>query len=459
VSLRLRLALSYMIFLVPALVVFSAVVYFIASSRMYGALDDELLGRIDNVRLTLAGQNLAERDALFRSLAPIDDASTADFAFKVVSGDGQVLYAPSRVAAADLPDWHSLSKPDRAQTWGHGNSQIRVAYETYTDEGDSPVYVIGAVSFKQTDAAIDELRGVFIVLLTGAPAYYLAGRSLRPVREVAARAAAIERTGDFQNVLAEPSSRKDEMAELVHAFNAMVQRVNRMLVVQRDFLAQSSHELRRPLTVLRTYIDLLAHPNLAEESRESALVEMRREAESMSHLISDLLVLSREEEQQLAHQPVDFSALVERVVSRSRARAGPRQLSLQTEGAPIVIGDAEGLEQMVANLVDNAILYTPQAGRIAVAVAQENSAVRLTVTDTGAGIATDEQAHVFERFFRGRKAVEASPEGSGLGLVIVKHVAESHGGSVEFESEPGHGSKFVVELPAAPGAGPRFIPS
>ncbi len=444
-----------MIFLVPALAAFSAAVYFIASARTYAALDEELLGRIDNVRLALAGQDPLDREALNRRLAPIDSASTADFVFKVVADDDRVLYASSRVAAINLPARGSLNpEPDVAQTWGHGNGEIRVAYETYSVEGGPPAYVIGAVSFKQTDAAIDELRGVLIagailvVLLTGAPAYYLAGRSLRPVREVAARAAEIERTGDFANALPYPASRRDEMAELVHAFNAMVERVIRMLAVQRDFLSHSSHELRRPLTVLRTYIDLLAHPDLPEDRREASLKEMRSEAESMSHMISNLLVLSREQEPSQLLLPVDLSALAERLVSQSRERAGSRPISFQADDGAFVLGDREGLEHMVANLVDNAIQYTPPSGSIAVGVEKRGSTVRLSVRDTGFGISENEQSRVFDRFFRGQAAVEASPDGSGLGLVIVKHVAESHGGNVHFESQPGLGTSFVVEMPA-----------
>ena len=286
------------------------------------------------------------------------------------------------------------------------------------------------------------------MLLTGAPAYYLAGRSLRPVREVAARAAEIERTGDFANALPYPASRRDEMAELVHAFNAMVERVIRMLAVQRDFLSHSSHELRRPLTVLRTYIDLLAHPDLPEDRREASLKEMRSEAESMSHMISNLLVLSREQEPSQLLLPVDLSALAERLVSQSRERAGSRPISFQADDGAFVLGDREGLEHMVANLVDNAIQYTPPSGSIAVGVEKRGSTVRLSVRDTGFGISENEQSRVFDRFFRGQAAVEASPDGSGLGLVIVKHVAESHGGNVHFESQPGLGTSFVVEMPA-----------
>ena len=154
---------------------------------------------------------------------------------------------------------------------------------------------------KQTDNALEEMRATFavgvllILMLTGGPAYLLAGRALQPMRTVSQRAAEIERTGDFERTL--PPSGSGDTAELVETFNAMIGRVHRMLLAQRDFLANSSHELRRPLTVIRTYIDVLEDPRLGEEERAASLREMREEAEMMAKLIADLLLISREGEQ------------------------------------------------------------------------------------------------------------------------------------------------------------------
>jgi signal transduction histidine kinase len=466
-SLRLRLTLSYILFLVPAVVVFGLVVYFVASARLYSALDDSLLARIQNLQLSLNEQNINNPSALRDSLAPLDVASSADFVFKVVSIDGRVLYASSREVATSLPDRSSMKvQPDQAMTWGPSSREVRVAYEAFPQEGTPRGYLVGAVSFKQTDAAIDELRGVFIVggilvvMLTSAPAYFIAGRSLQPVRALSARASEIERSGDFTTALPSVSSR-DEMAELVRTFNAMTERVRRMLVVQRDFLAQSSHELRRPLTVIRTYIDVLGHADLRDREREVSLKAMRSEVNSMSHLISDLLVLSRQETHSESRGPVDLAALAERVFARNRRRAGARTLTFAGCTDAMVEGDVEGLDHMIANLVDNALQYTPAAGSVDMTVQRQNGNVLLSVTDSGIGIPQTEQPQIFDRFFRGDKAREANGEGSGLGLVIVKQVAESHGGRVSFDSWPDRGSRFVVALPAIGNAEPTsvtFIP-
>ncbi|HEX5369733.1 MAG TPA: HAMP domain-containing sensor histidine kinase [Dehalococcoidia bacterium] len=453
-SLRLRLALSYILFLVPALIVFSAAVYFIASSRIYGALDDSVLGHVDSVAAETAEQPLTDTDALRQNLGALDAASGSEFEFKVSGTDGHVLYASSRTAVTGLPDISAMKDgPSHPITWGPEGRQMRVAFEPFPSVDSPQAYIFGAVSLKQTDAAIEELRGVFVVgailvvLLTGAPAYYLAGRSLAPVREVANRAASIERSGDFASGL-EPPGRDDEIAELVRTFNAMVERVRNMLVVQRDFLAHSSHELRRPLTVIGTYIDFLGYSGVPDAERESALKTMRAEIQSMSRLITDLLVLSREEEAARPKSPVDMAALAEEVFTRYRKSEATHRLGLRTCNAAMVLGDAEGLQHMFANLLDNAIEYTPEGGTVDVAVERQNGAIRVSIKDSGIGIPESERDRVFDRFFRGKRALETRRDGSGLGLVIVRQIAESHGGHTSFESSEGMGSTFTVELPA-----------
>jgi signal transduction histidine kinase len=440
--------------MLPALVAFSVVVYLIASKRLYTGLDDGLITRVQTVRALLPNDRPLEPVGVRNSLLVLDQATTVDLTFKVVDSSGRVLYASGR-SAVSLPGPSQFRNgPDSSITWGAGNdSKSRVAYEPIrTTGGDDAGYVVAAVPLKQTDAALEELRASFavgvllILLLTGGPAYLLAGRALQPVRTVSQRAAEIERTGDFERQL--PPSGSGDTAELVQTFNAMIGRVHRMLLSQRDFLANSSHELRRPLTVIRTYIDVLEDPRLSEDERASSLSEMREEAEMMSKLIADLLLISREGEQAMAKGIVDLPTLCSRLYTRLRSQDPAHRYSFSTQGEARVVGDAERLEQMVSNLLENAAQNTPAQGAIGLAVERENGTVRIRVTDTGVGIPEDEQPRVFDRFFRGSNALATRSDGYGLGLVIVKHVAESHGGQAGFHSRVGSGSSFVVELPA-----------
>jgi len=452
VSLRLRLTLLYMGMLLPALIAFSVVVYLFASKRLYNALDDGLIARVQAIRSLLPADGNLDQANVRQSVLVLDNVATVDFTFKVVDTNGRLLYASGR-PAVNLPGPNAFrSGPDTSINVGPRDQKARAAYEPIRSNGQTVGYVIAALPLRQTDDALEELRGVFaigvvlIVLLTGAPAYLLAGRALQPVRSVSKRAAEIEATGDFASSL--PKAGSGETAELVDTFNAMIARVHKMLLSQRDFLANSSHELRRPLTVIRTYIDVLEDPHLAVEDRNASLQEMRVEAEMMSKLIADLLLISREGEQAMAKAEVDLPTLCARLYNRVRFQDTAHKYAFSTQGEARVLGDAERLEQMVSNLLENAAQNTPSQGEIDLAVERENGTVRIRVTDTGIGIPESEQPHVFERFFRGSHAQTNRGDGFGLGLVIVKHVAESHAGSVDFSSRPGSGSSFIVELPA-----------
>ena len=174
--------------------------------------------------------------------------------------------------------------------------RLRVLYEPIVRNGETVGSVVAGQSLHETDVALDEIRKVFIfgglgvLLLTAAPTYFLARRALYPVRQVSQLARDVERTADFTRRLPRPRG-GGEMKELVDTFNAMIDRVEESLLAQRSFLADSSHELRRPLTVLRTNIDILNDPALPAEEREACFREARAEAEAMSRLLSDLLLL------------------------------------------------------------------------------------------------------------------------------------------------------------------------
>jgi signal transduction histidine kinase len=413
-----------------------------------------LITRVQTVRSLLPADRPLDPIAVRNSLAVLDQTATVDLTFKVVDQNGRLLFASGRFAVSLPGPSNFRAGPDSSITWGPGPDKSRVAYEPIRSTGgDDAGYVVAAVPLKQTDNALEEMRATFavgvvlILLLTGGPAYLLAGRALKPVRTVSQRAAEIERTGDFEATL--PPSGSGDTAELVQTFNAMIARVHRMLLAQRDFLANSSHELRRPLTVIRTYIDVLEDPRLGEEERAASLREMREEAEMMGKLIADLLLISREGEQAMARGVVDLPALCSRLYTRLKATdSAHRYVFTATRGEARVLGDAERLEQMVSNLLDNAAQNTPAQGEIGLTVERDNGTVRIRVTDTGAGIPDEEQPHIWERFFRGTNAQATRGDGYGLGLVIVKHVAESHGGQAGFHSRVGAGSSFVVELPA-----------
>jgi two-component system, OmpR family, phosphate regulon sensor histidine kinase PhoR len=222
--------------------------------------------------------------------------------------------------------------------------------------------------------------------------------------------------------------------------------------LRRDFVANISHELKTPLAVIRGAAETLAdHAGEGREPTQRFAGRILEQSLRLQELLEDLLTLARLEspEASARRQPVDLPAVVARAVEATRPLAEARGLQLRVELAavPPIEGDGSALERLAVNLLDNAVKYNRPGGWVEVALAQRDGAVVLEVADGGAGIAEDDLARVFERFYRVDKGRGRREGGSGLGLAIVKHVAENHGGRVEVESAVGTGSRFRVRLP------------
>jgi signal transduction histidine kinase len=254
-----------------------------------------------------------------------------------------------------------------------------------------------------------------------------------------------------------------ELAELAVQFNAMADRLQESVEIirrdrdrSRDFLADVSHELRTPLAALRMFNELLKEGAAEDpEARTEFLDSSGQQIERLDWLAQNLLELSKLDSGLvlLDLRPDDLRAAVETAVEQSRTAADRRgvRLSLHLPDAPIRIRhDPQRIGQVVANLVANAVKFTPRDGSVAVEVAAAPKGGRIEVVDTGVGIDADELPHIFERFYRGSRANEARGSGSGLGLAIVRSIVDMHGGTVEVESRVGRGSRFTVTLPRDP---------
>jgi len=451
-SLRLRLALLYTLLLAGVLAVFGALTFVLVSKRLYAAVDEGLRAEAEAVEQAIGpGDGPLTSQRVLESFQRLSQLANELATFYVLDPSGQVLYSSVRgPALAPLPRPQEM--PGYVTYRSHGQG-IRLYLDPVVGEDGQ---VLGAVevgqSLRATDGALSEIRnvialgGAVALALTAGSSYLLAGRALAPVRRLAALARYIERTGDFRRRLPEPATR-GEPKELVSTFNAMIERVERTLRLQAAFLADSSHELRRPLTVIRTDIDVLRSDSLPPEEQRACLDEMAAEAEAMGRLIADLLFLSREGEQAIEREPVDLSDLCREVVDRYREQADGHVLVADIEDGLWASGDRQRLAQMLTNLLENALDYTPAGGEVCVSLSRSGAWAELRVSDTGIGIPPEELPQVFDRFFRGREARAMRPQGSGLGLAIVRHVAEVHGGEVRAESEPGRGTTFTVRLP------------
>jgi two-component system phosphate regulon sensor histidine kinase PhoR len=230
-----------------------------------------------------------------------------------------------------------------------------------------------------------------------------------------------------------------------------VSREVRLEAMRKDFVANASHELRSPLTVISGYVDELAEDAaLAVEWREP-VADMRRQARRMREIVEDLLELSRLEASadEAPAAPVDVPALLERVVREARtASADAPAFTLDIDSACLLRGNESELHSIASNLVSNAVKYTGADGRVTIRWARAAGGARLAVQDTGIGIAREHLPRLTERFYRVDRARARAKGGSGLGLSIVKHALQRHGGRLEIESEEGRGSTFTAFFPA-----------
>ncbi|MGH9418289.1 MAG: HAMP domain-containing sensor histidine kinase [Terriglobales bacterium] len=297
------------------------------------------------------------------------------------------------------------------------------------------------------------------VALSAGMGSVMAKRTLKPVTDMTHAAQTISASNLSQRL--PTRGRPDELDELAETFNAMIARLQQSFAKMNEFAANVSHELRTPLQAMQgeTELALIARAPLGECRRvlESNLEEIDR----LNRMIRNLLVLAQADAGEVRPrlEAMDLNELVRDLVEQMRVVAQMRgvELRVATAGPVPLRADSLRMRQMVLNLIDNAVKYTPAGGAIEVRVEREAGAgsarARVQVRDTGVGIAAEDLPFIFDRFYRADKSrTRSGEEGCGLGLPIVRWVAETHGGSVEVASTPGQGSSFVVHLPLAVGS-------
>jgi signal transduction histidine kinase len=298
--------------------------------------------------------------------------------------------------------------------------------------------------------------GVLFVASLGV-GWVVAGRVLRPIGRITAVARDIQAT-DLSRRIELPGP-DDELKQLADTFDAMLARLDAAFAAQRQFIADASHELRNPLAIIRTNVDVaLADPSADPDDLRHTIAVVKRASGRMARLVDDLLALARRQEPILEHEPVDLGVAVAEASDDFVVPAAARNIVLDRVTAPdvVVTGDRDALKRAVANLLENAVRLAPEGSRIRLATGSEGDRAWIAVTDEGPGIAPEDQPHVFDRFWRADKGRSRADGGTGLGLAIVRQIAESHSGEVRLQSKVGVGSSFVIWLPVAPGPTPRL---
>ncbi len=293
-----------------------------------------------------------------------------------------------------------------------------------------------------------------VVLLLGAlGSFWLARRAFIPVSRLTRIARQVE-AGDLRQRVPVPRP-QDEVRELALTLNDMISRLESAFSRQRRFVADASHELRTPVSAIRSMTDVALLNEKSPAQYIGVLWGINAEAERLGRLIGDLLVLARADEEHipLERAPLRLDQVAQDVASVSSVLADERgiELRVETAGSVVVLADADRILQAMLNLVHNALMYTPPArgGIVTLRVWSEAENAVLSVSDTGIGIEAKHLPHIFERFYRAAPEHVHSAGGSGLGLAIVDWVVRAHNGQVSVDSRVGVGSTFTVRLPLA----------
>jgi signal transduction histidine kinase len=317
------------------------------------------------------------------------------------------------------------------------------------------VYLYGAL--RALRRLLYLIVGLAVALAAGL-AWLYARAALRPLERVVEAAAAVRESGDLSRRVAHHGP-SDEIGRLRDTFNSMLEeletahaRLDRSNARLRQFLADCSHELRAPLTLILSNLDLLSKMGATDRAfRERALADIRAEADRMARMVSQLLILARADAgAQPTSDPVQLRDVVADAGRHGHRMARDVHFVPDETGAVdnvVVLGNADYLRQVLLILLDNAFKYTPAPGEVRIETALEDDHARVTVSDTGSGIEPADLPRIFDRFHRGLNVDGVT--GTGLGLAIAQLVAEQHGGRIDVESTTGEGSRFSLVLPLA----------
>lgn len=478
-TIRLRLTLWYTALLGATLILFSVLVYWLLVVNLAAQYIQDAATQAATVSQAIGRQ--LERDIyiLGEPLPPDLDNLTQTRAYGVQLVD---LKGIVRGQSRNLGNLEIPVKPEMLAAIGRGNAyRFNVVFEGVS----FLVYSVPLRVGNQTVAAVQVVKppaegaqnalnqvsrylilGTALSLLIAAViGAWLARRTLAPIDEITTTASSIILAKDLGQRLRIPGD-TSEVGQLAATFNEMLDRIQNLFQAQERLVADVSHELRTPLTSVQGNIDLLQRlfsgsSNLSLQSPQAAalvpeiLNEVESETKRMNSMIRDLLLLAQADSGvlQLQKERVELDTLLLDVYRQTRRLAertkgsGALEIRMGSEDQALVWGDPERLRQVLVNLADNAVKYTPSGGTITLSLENAQGWVKVSVKDSGIGIKEEDQAQIFERFYRTDKARSREMGGSGLGLSIAQWIAQAHSGRISVESTQGAGSTFTLWLP------------
>lgn len=449
---RWRLTLWFSVILFGILMVSGLVLYTLLGRYLNDEVDNNLKIYSAAVHGTLLVEHVHELDfnMIHSKLPAVNEFVTPGIYIQIIDREGRVMVKSDNLGTQELPIDPGLLAATVAigtVSAGEGASVRMMVSPMYI--GDKAFILQVAQSLAPVERTLSQVKlAVFggsllaLVLAIGLGAA-IVGRALAPVRRITGIARGIEESSDLGRRV-HYHGPVDEIGRLATTFDHMIEHLNRVFKSQKEFVADASHELRSPLTVIQGNLDLLKR-NLGEEDRRESLRAIEAESRRMTAIVNDLLLLAElEAGSSGSREPVSLKGLVVDEFARARTIAGKHKITLGRTEEISVRGEAHRLRQLVANLVDNAIKYTPEGGSIALSAFTSGEWGCIKVTDTGIGIGPEHIPHLFDRFYRVDKARSRAGGGTGLGLAIAQAIAEQHDGWITVDSEVGRGSLFTV---------------
>ena len=456
---RTRILAAYCLLMISSTVIAILAIRHVLLVRVQDRVEEALLQEVKEFRILVDGRDPETAQpfgsnitAIFKVFLNRNIPKEHEYLITLLPDE---VYRSSPIALPSLIDqdsdivqyWQTLKQPHRGEINVTTDKIVYLAEPVNVDGNILGVFVV-AISLADERKDVDEAISVIIqvtitiMMIVSILAWFLAGRVLAPLRLLKKTARSISETDLTQRI---PVKGSDEIAELSITFNEMLNRLQSAFVHKQQFLNEVGHELRTPITIIQGHLELMGHD--PQEQRET-LALVTDELDRMSSLVEDLLVLAKAEQPDfLQLETIDVNCLTEAMYAKATALAA-RDWRLEAIGSGLIVADRQRLTQAVMNLAQNATKHTQVNDVIALGSEVMQKNVRFWVRDTGEGIPLTEQSRIFERFFKGNNDHRA--EGVGLGLSIVKAIAQAHGGQVEVFSRPGEGATFSLIVPFDP---------
>jgi heavy metal sensor kinase len=447
---RMRLTLWFVLLMGITFTAFSFYLVLRFENSLQNTIDSSLRITVSKTVAALDEEDFNETGKLIFDHTGATQPASDDFAMRILSTQGEV--------------WDVYSATERVSVWGaveadySTQGEWRIHSQSITNSnGEIIGWLQAAQSLGPVHETVRELQeqlmfGVPLVLLfAGLGGYFLADRALNPINQIADTARGIHLRDLSKRIRYQGAM--DEVGKLAQTFDQMLARLQDSFERERRFTSDAAHELRTPLTVLKGQIDVTLSRARSSSEYESKLRELSVQVDRLIRLSNALLFLSRSDQNQIDFNPasVNLTELLSVLIEQLQPLADEKDLNVSTQivDALFVRGDKDHLIRLFMNLLENALKYTPAKAQVQVSAESEADAVRITIHNSGDGIAPEHIPHLFERFYRVDEARSGQTGGNGLGLAIAQEIVRLHDGEIQFQSEMGKGVTVSVRLPAA----------